>query len=76
MQLNAHGVRSSHGSLFFEGFVYDVTERKQVEELLRKQSAAMTASMDGIGILNERLEFTYVNDSLARLFGYPAITTC
>ncbi len=70
VQLNAHGVRSSHGSLFFEGFVYDVTERKQVEELLRKQSAAITASMDGIGILNERLEFTYVNDSLARLFGY------
>ncbi|HEX6639455.1 MAG TPA: EAL domain-containing protein, partial [Thermoanaerobaculia bacterium] len=71
VQLNAHGVRSSHGSLFFEGFVYDVTERKEFEELLRKQSAAITASMDGIGILNERLEFTYVNDSLARLFGYP-----
>ncbi|HEV7764644.1 MAG TPA: EAL domain-containing protein [Thermoanaerobaculia bacterium] len=70
VQMNAHGVRSSHGSLFFEGFVYDVTERKQFEELLRKQSAAITASMDGIGILNERLEFTYVNDSLARLFGY------
>jgi diguanylate cyclase (GGDEF)-like protein/PAS domain S-box-containing protein len=70
VQLNAHGVRSSHGSLFFEGFVYDVTERKQVEELLRKQAAAITASMDGIGILNERLEFTYVNDSLARLFGH------
>jgi PAS domain S-box-containing protein len=71
VQLNAHGVRSSHGSLFFEGFVYDVTERKEFEELLRKQSAAITASMDGIGILNERLEFTYVNDSLARLFGHP-----
>jgi len=70
VQLNAHGVRSSHGSLYFEGFVYDVTERKQVEELLHKQSAAITASMDGIGILNDRLEFTYVNDSLARLFGY------
>jgi len=70
VQLNAHGVRSSHGSLFFEGFVYDITERKSFEELLRKQSAAITASMDGIGILDERLEFTYVNDSLARLFGY------
>jgi diguanylate cyclase (GGDEF)-like protein/PAS domain S-box-containing protein len=70
VQLNAHGVRSSHGSLFFEGFVYDVTERKQVEELLKKQAAAITASMDGIGILNERLEFTYANDSLARLFGF------
>ncbi|MFP5245403.1 MAG: PAS domain S-box protein, partial [Thermoanaerobaculia bacterium] len=71
VQLNAHGIRSSHGTLFFEGFVYDITERKHTEEMLRIQSAAMTASMDGIGILNERLEFTYVNDSLARLFGYP-----
>ena len=56
------------------GFLHvgtDVTPRKRAEEMLRKQSAAMTASMDGIGILNDRLEFTYLNDSLARLFGYP-----
>ena len=55
------------------GFLHvgaDVTPRKRAEEMLRKQSAAMTASMDGIGILNERLEFTYLNDSLAKLFGY------
>jgi diguanylate cyclase (GGDEF)-like protein/PAS domain S-box-containing protein len=55
------------------GFLHvanDVTERKQAEETLRKQSAAMTASMDGIGIVNERLEFTVVNDALAKLYGY------
>jgi diguanylate cyclase (GGDEF)-like protein/PAS domain S-box-containing protein len=49
----------------------DVTERKQAEETFRKQSAAMTASMDGIGIVNDRLDFTVVNDALARLYGYP-----
>lgn len=179
VQINAHGIRSPHGSLFFEGFVYDVTERKLAEQsvaaanaqrkavldaatrvsiiatdprgmitvfnsgaermlgytaaelighrslgelhdghadiaavgehewryvaksgdrvdvavsvtalrsddgaltgflhiatditALRRQSAAITASMDGIGILDERLEFTYANDSLAKLFGY------
>jgi diguanylate cyclase (GGDEF)-like protein/PAS domain S-box-containing protein len=70
VQLNAHGMRSSHGTVYFEGFVHDISARKQAEERLRQQSAAMTASMDGIGILDERLEFTYVNDSLARLFGY------
>jgi diguanylate cyclase (GGDEF)-like protein/PAS domain S-box-containing protein len=79
VQVSAHGIRSSHGTLFFEGFVYDISGRKQAEEsveaaneLLRKQTAAITASMDGVGILDERLEFTYANDSLARLFGYPS----
>ena len=70
VQLNAHAIHSPGGATFFEGFVYDVTERKLAEEMLRKQSAAMTASMDGIGIVDQRLEFTYVNDSLAKLFGY------
>ncbi|HEV2722593.1 MAG TPA: EAL domain-containing protein, partial [Thermoanaerobaculia bacterium] len=50
----------------------DVTERKAAEAMLRKQSAAITASMDGIGILDAELEFTYVNDALAKLFGYPS----
>jgi len=79
VQLNAHAIRSSHGSVYFEGFVYDISERKRAEESvsaantqLVTHSAAMTASMDGIGIINDRLEFTYANDSLAKLFGYPA----
>ena len=65
-------LRSEDGSI--TGFLHvatDITERKQNEETLRKQSAAITASMDGIGILNDRLEFTYVNDAMARLYGYP-----
>jgi diguanylate cyclase (GGDEF)-like protein/PAS domain S-box-containing protein len=49
----------------------DVTERKAAEAMLRKQSAAITASMDGIGILNAELEFTYANDAFAKLYGYP-----
>ena len=64
-------LRSDDGAI--TGFLHvatDITERKRAEEMLRTQSAAMTASMDGIGILDERLEFTYVNDSLAKLFGF------
>ena len=65
-------LRDEHGMV--NGFLHvaaDITPRKRAEEILRKQSAAMTASMDGIGILDDRLEFTYLNDSLAKLFGYP-----
>jgi diguanylate cyclase (GGDEF)-like protein/PAS domain S-box-containing protein len=70
--LSVTALRDEDGSL--TGFLHvanDISERKDAEELLRKQSAAMTASMDGIGILNERLEFTYVNDALAKLYGFP-----
>ena len=64
-------LRNEQGAV--NGFLHvaaDITPRKRAEEILRKQSAAMTASMDGIGILDDRLEFTYLNDSLAKLFGY------
>jgi diguanylate cyclase (GGDEF)-like protein/PAS domain S-box-containing protein len=64
-------LRSDDGAI--AGFLHvatDVTARKEAEETLRKQTAAMTASMDGIAILNERLEFAYLNDALATLFGY------
>ena len=66
-------LRTSDGTV--TGFLHvgtDITERKQAEERLRTQSAAMTASMDGIGILNDQLEFMYINDALARLYGHPA----
>ena len=64
-------LRDEDGSI--TGFLHvgtDITERKQSEELLRKQAAAIAASMDGIGILEGELHFTYVNDAMARLFGY------
>ncbi|HEV7485640.1 MAG TPA: EAL domain-containing protein [Thermoanaerobaculia bacterium] len=70
--LSVTALRDEHGNL--TGYLHvgtDVTERKHAEETLRQQSAAMTASMDGIGILDGRLDFTYVNDALAKLFGYP-----
>jgi diguanylate cyclase (GGDEF)-like protein/PAS domain S-box-containing protein len=72
--LSVTALRDEEGAI--TGFLHvatDVTERKAAEAMLRKQSAAITASMDGIGILDERLEFTYVNDSLAKLFGYPDV---
>ena len=71
VQINAHVVTSASGTIYIEGFIFDVSSRKHVEERLRTQSAAMTASMDGIGILNDQLEFLYINDALARLYAHP-----
>jgi len=71
--LSVTALRDERGII--HGFLHvanDVTERKQAEELLRKQSAAIAASMDGIGILDPRLVFTYVNDALAKLYGYAS----
>src|SRR5437763_13029542 len=70
--LSITALRDESGNL--TGYLHvgtDVTERKHAEETLRQQTAAMTASMDGIGILDGRLDFSYVNDALAKLFGYP-----
>ena len=69
--LSVTALRDESGSL--TGFLHvgtDVTLRKRVEQKLRTQSAAVTAAMDGIGILNDRFEFTYANDAMAQLFGY------
>jgi diguanylate cyclase (GGDEF)-like protein/PAS domain S-box-containing protein len=71
VSVSVTALRAEEGSI--TGFLHvgaDITERKRAEEMLRMQSAAMNASMDGIGILNERLEITYSNDALAKLYGY------
>ena len=70
--LSVTALRDESGAL--TGFLHvgtDVTLRKRVEQMLRTQSAAVTAAMDGIGILNDRFEFSYANDAMAHLFGYP-----
>jgi diguanylate cyclase (GGDEF)-like protein/PAS domain S-box-containing protein len=71
VQLSVTALRSEDGSI--TGYLHvanDLTERKRAEETLRTQSAAMTASMDGIAILTENAELSYLNDALATLYGY------
>jgi diguanylate cyclase (GGDEF)-like protein/PAS domain S-box-containing protein len=73
VHLSVTALRAEDGSL--TGFLHvanDVTERKLAEETLRRQTAAMTASMDGIAIVDENGTFTYVNDAMAKLFGFPS----
>jgi PAS domain S-box-containing protein len=54
----------------FLGIQRDITERKQVEELLREQSDAMEAAIDGLAISNAEQNFVYMNKSYAAIFGY------
>jgi diguanylate cyclase (GGDEF)-like protein/PAS domain S-box-containing protein len=70
IQLNSHAVTGRSGQvLHFEGFIYDITARRDAEEIMRTQSVAMEASMDGIAILSGEGLITYANEAFLRLFG-------
>ncbi|GAB1541039.1 hypothetical protein NUACC21_37090 [Scytonema sp. NUACC21] len=49
----------------------DITERKQAEEILNRQLAAIEAAIDGIAIL-EGDTYTYLNKAHLELFGYES----
>jgi len=48
----------------------NVTERKKVEEHIRRNLAALDAATDGIAIINKNYEYTYLNLAHARMYGY------
>ncbi|MCX5814479.1 MAG: PAS domain S-box protein [Proteobacteria bacterium] len=50
--------------------IRDITERKQVEEKLKRQTDAMEASMDGMAITDKDQKFVYMNEYHARIYGY------
>ena len=43
---------------------------KLAEILLRQQTAAMRASIDGLAILDQKGRYTYVNEAHAKIYGY------
>ena len=48
----------------------DITDRAKAKHELEKRSQAIEASIDGIAILDEKYNFTFVNDAHANIFGY------
>ncbi len=52
--------------------VRDETVRRQTEEQLLRQRAAMESSMDGIAILDENERYLYLNPSHAAIYGYSS----
>jgi PAS domain S-box-containing protein len=52
----------------------DITKRKLAEDSLQRQLAAVEAASDGIGILDDNGDYTYVNQAHIEMFGYSDIT--
>jgi len=50
--------------------IRDITNRKQAEEKLRLNQAAIEAANEGIAILDKKGRFIYLNKTYAKLFGY------
>ncbi|MEI6842815.1 MAG: PAS domain S-box protein, partial [Methanomicrobiales archaeon] len=48
----------------------DSTKRRQAEGLLRQQTDAMEAAMDGMAVLNGDQKYIYVNKAHVRIYGY------
>ncbi|MBS3748661.1 MAG: PAS domain S-box protein [Candidatus Thermoplasmatota archaeon] len=48
----------------------DITERKKSAKTINKQLTAIKSSVDGIGILNQKGEYEYLNDAHASIYGY------
>ncbi|MDY7042171.1 MAG: PAS domain S-box protein, partial [Chloroflexota bacterium] len=56
----------------FVGFLGDITERKRSEEMLRKQMAALEASIDGVAVTDPEEGYIYVNEAHAEIYGYDS----
>lgn len=67
----AFPIRNAEGSIYrIVGIAEDITTRKQAEETLNRQLAAIEASIDGIAIVSTDGKFIYINDAHVQLFGY------
>lgn len=47
-------------------------ERARTQQVIYQQSAAISASRDGIAILNRELEYSYLNQAHAEIYGYTS----
>jgi PAS domain S-box-containing protein len=64
-------LKDEHGEVTTHLIVItDVTERKQMEELLRVKDSAITSSINAIALANLDGILTYVNKSFLKMWGY------
>jgi PAS domain S-box-containing protein len=60
----------SHFGKVFVAVQEDITEKKQAEEILKLQTDAMDATIEGLAILNSDFKYIYVNKSHVHIYGY------
>ncbi len=71
IEITASPLRNAAGEIIAGiEVVRDISNRKSAEKKLKKRTAAMEASIDGIAILNKDEEYIYMNQAHARLYGF------
>jgi PAS domain S-box-containing protein len=58
------------GSMFWDGVMLDITERKWLEEDLKLKECVLDQAHDGVYLIDEYARFVYVNDEACRALGY------
>ncbi|KJH70459.1 PAS domain S-box protein [Aliterella atlantica] len=56
------------------GTTQNISDRKLAQEVMQRQLAAMEATIDGIGIVNQNGEYIYVNQAYIDIYGYDSPT--
>ena len=78
VQDRAMSTYEENGVLYADGFLCDITGRKQAEEKLRTQTAFLEAqahsTIDGILVVDSRAQVLMRNERLCELFSIPADT--
>lgn len=70
MESNTHPEPHPDGGIVWYGYVHDITERKRSQQQLELLDRAIDMSADAIFMMDEQLQFTYVNEAACRSLGY------
>ena len=74
---NSNPLKSEDGSILYHGYIYDITERKQSEELLRQKTEELdryfNSSLDLLCISDINGVFIRLNPLWEKILGFPII---
>lgn len=70
--IEAHSLpqRIQGGGTRWDGFMHDITERKEAEQQLKLKEFALDQASEAIYLMGSDLHFTYVNEEACRALGY------